>query len=395
MIIDKIKLKFVLVGILVVGGFLYFFSSTPLKVGAERIVAFNGDIYRASDAFGSKKIIENKDVKILFEEKGDKILLGKGFEGGEPGTEGNYSTYLYVMDNNGLNEQRITDEFVDYAVFSKIDGNTIYYLTKNGKIYTYNILTKTNRLLTIEASFFDISSDGKLLVYEKAPTGWTPNQYFEGSPGFAVLDISTTKETLIPNTDESHGGGYAPLWIPNTNYILFFSDGIYMMDLNGVNRIQLTKMGDGTDTYGISDDPLWSSDGRYFIYHSDYEIKLIELDIKNKRVISAGAIAYGVEPRWVEEGKTISVLSPDAKAGAPSLSIVNLKGKVLSGDKTYESKYYSLLKGSLLRIKPKKVVTAKSAKIETSTEDLEFKDQYKKRYETPILDEEANISTQE
>lgn len=322
--------------VIVVAGYLLSISSTQVEA-ARRTIAENGDLYRASDVFGSKRFTENRNIRLLFEEKNDLLLVGKGLEGGITGSEVTNGTNLYLMRSDGSNERKVTNKLVDYAQFDQ-RGENIIYLTQDAKLYRYNITSQNNSLLAVEAVTPSLSPDGKSLLYEKTPPGWIPGDFYDGSPGFAILNLETSEEKIVPNTDAPND--YAPLWTPDGSHIIFFGNGgSHIINLDGTERTQLTnKEGAYADSGELipspSDYPLWSADGRYLVFHSDYVVWVVELDIPHKRLISARPIAEGVDPQWVEEGKTISVLAYDAKAGDRALAILDLDGNVIRGDRT-------------------------------------------------------------
>lgn len=347
----KTKFEIVAVGILIIAIGYIAFSSRPQQVEAQRTVVIDGDLYRASNLSGAEQITNTKDIRMLFEEKNGLMIVGKGYEGGIPHTEQVGGTQLYLYSNDGTAKEKMVSEKSDVvsAIFDK-NAENIFYYTIEDELYQYNIKSGENKKIAKEALPPRLSPDGKSLLYAKIPANWVLGGVDGGPTGFAILDLSTGIERKIPNTDSLYG---SLQWTPDGKHII--SSGLYIINIDGTELTQLTKHGDRTEAYGIGRDPLWSLDGRYFIYEFNGEIILVELDIPNKRVITAGPIAYGVAPRWVEEGKTISVFSPDAKAGAPMLSIVDLNGKVLQGDKSHEKEYYSSLKGAFRRVAPKPV----------------------------------------
>lgn len=321
-------------------GYFVFASSSQVEA-ARRTIVRDGELYRASDVFGTKRISgfgDEANIRLLFAERNGTLLVGRGFEGGAPQSELQYGTWPYLVNDDGTDERQITDRLVTQAVFDTSDDSRVFYLTREGEIYRYDDRRQSTERLAREATYFDIAPDARRLVYLKAPPGWTPGQYYEGTPGLAILDVETGQERLLTPTPPWQSGlsnDYSPLWTPDGQQVIFFNNGLWIINSDGTERTQLTHPGDGTEAYGISDDPLWSSDGRYFLYHADYDIMLVELDIPHKKVVSAGPIAHGVAPQWVEEGKTISVLSPDARAGAPAISIIDLSGNVIRGDRSH------------------------------------------------------------
>ena len=241
---------------------------------------------------------------------------------------------------------------VNYAIFDKNAENIFYFNLEKLEIYQYSIKNQTREKIIKNALPPRLSPDGKSLAYDKLVYELIDDEYnTKRSPGFAIYNIETKKEIIIPQTT---AGGLQ--WTPDGQHFVFTGrDGFYIIDFDGKN---LTKMGDfrdGTNAYGVGGESVWSSDGRYYVRSFNDEIIIIELDILNKKIITAGAINYGISPKWAEEGKTISVFSPGAKAGTPALSVIDLNGKVISGDKSHEKDYYTKTKGAFRRVAPKPV----------------------------------------
>lgn len=318
------------IGLILIATYALWTSANPAEA-AHRTIVQDGRLFRASDVLGSKRLANDDNVQYLFDERGDLLLIGKGLQHTSDSPHVSPSAEaLAIMNDDGTHEDIITQRSIRDAMFER-ENNRVIYSTLEADVYEYDRNDRSSRKIATEAIHPQLSPDGTKLVYEKTPPSWRPGDYFEGTPGFAILDIKTSTERVVPNTNTL--GDYAPLWTPDGNHILFFNEGIHIINTDGTGRTQLTNAGDGTEAYGISDDPLWSSDGRYFLYSADYKIMLVELDLAHNKVVSAGQIASGVAPQWVDEGKTISVLSPDAKAGAAALSVVNLNSSMFRGQR--------------------------------------------------------------
>jgi len=348
----KVSIAIFVVIILVTGYFAFF--SNSVSVEAKRVLLIDGDLYSLSSLYGNNQITHGKDTKILFEEKNGKILFGKGFESMSGEVNDFASTRLFILNETGAEEQISNDANVFYALSDKDMANVVY-LTEGYNLYKYNVATKKTILLTTNASRPDISKDGKKIVYLKLPKDFAGDNGFDQFPGIAILDLETLEERILPNSNRQ--GDHAPHFTPNGQHILL--SGLAIMNIDGSEYTKLIKQGDGISNLSIEGNSIWSPDGRYFIHEFNNEIIVLELNITNKRLVSAGAIAYGISPKWVEEGKTISVLAPDKKIGDDILSVVNLNGKVLSGDKSKEGKYYKNSK-TLLRLRPQRVSTNSS-----------------------------------
>ncbi len=308
----------------------YIVFSAPSQAQAQRTFVIDGDLYRASDVFGSRRITNREDIQILFEERNSRFLIGRGFASTENDAHPDSGTALSLIPADGTSEQVVVFDSVVSDAFFDRSGRGIFYLTRRGEIHQYDSETRQNKVLAKEASRADISPDGKSLVYVKAPPNWGPADSFDGSPGIVVLDIASGVEKIVTKQQFD----YAPYWTPDGNHIIFFNEGMWIVNVNGTERTQLTFPGDGTEAYGISDDPLWTSDGRYLLYHADYVVRLVEIDIPNKRVISVRLIGEGTAPQWLKEGETLSLIARDARANDPAVTVLDVSGNVLSGDES-------------------------------------------------------------
>lgn len=336
-IMKKHLLAFIGVGIcglILAVGVSFNISIKPQKAeAANRIISNEGDLYQASDVFGSKRLTNSKTIKMSFGEKNGLILVGKGVEGVTPGSESVGGTRLHLLRTDGTDVREVTADTVEYAFFDK-KNDRLFYLTAKKSLYSSDITSGKNTLIASKVITPSISFDGNYVAYTKMPDNWEGGPYTEGALGIAVRNISTGEEHMITHTQED----YAPLWSPDGEHIVFSSvskeglNSLFVVDIDGSNRTQLTNIGQkgfSPDTVpGISDSPLFSTDGKYLVFESDRQIWSINLDLKGKKVISAKSIAYGVRPEWIEDGKRLSVVSTTASQGAPSLMVVDIDGKV-------------------------------------------------------------------
>lgn len=343
----KTKFEIFVVGIIIVAiGYIAFYSK-PQQVEAQRTVVIDGNLYTASNLYSSGPITNTNDVRILYEEKNGMMLVGKGLEGYYPNTEDGGGTTLYLYTNDG--QTKVSDKAnVNYAIFDK-EGENIIYHTFTDEIYLYSIKHDKNKRLVSEAYIPKLSPDGKSILFHKYIL---ESQVGIIQHGFAILDLNSKKYKIIPNSQ----GNSEPSWTPDGEHVLFRNECFGMMNVDGTDIKKLLNPGDGV-CVPVSDLPLlWSPDGKYALFQGNNdEIISFEFDIKGKKIITGGPIGYGTSPKWLEESKTISVLSPDAKVGDPALSVIDLNGKVLQGDKSHEKDYYSPSKGAFRRVAPKPV----------------------------------------
>ena len=296
----KTKFKIVVLGIVIMAIGYMAFSSKIQQVEAQRTVVIDGNLFKASNLYDSEPITNTKDIRILYEEKNGKMLIGKGLEGYIPNTDGPGvfgGTQLYLYNRDGSPEKMVSEKSnVNYAIFDKNAENIFYFNLKKLEIFQYNIKNQTREKIIKDALPPSLSPDGKSLAYDKLSYEFMDDEYNpKRSLGVAIYNIESKKERVIA---KNTAGGLQ--WTSDGQHFVFTgSDGFYIMDSDGKNLTKLGDFQDGTDAYGVGGEFIWSSNGRYYIRSFNEEIIFIELDILNKKIITAGAIGYGVSPRCV------------------------------------------------------------------------------------------------
>jgi len=283
---------------------------------AERLILTDGNLYSISNTLGEKNfttITQNKDIKIIFDQKNGKIIYGKGWEEETIESESTGGTKLYVMNNDGSNEKSVFPELINYAL---LDGNgqKIYLTTRSYDLYSVNTDGSNPQKIQEKVIHPDLSSDGRYLVYQKLNPDWQIGQYFDNALGITVLDLQNNTERRISQSWED----FNPFWTPDNHKILFFSrspEGLashFIMDADGNNRKQLTNIGEmfvSDKTVPIpSERPIWSKDGKYLIYESDRAIWMNKFSDNNDNIVAAKQLSYGRDPRWLVDGKSITVV---------------------------------------------------------------------------------------
>ncbi len=304
-------------------------------VSAEQIIEIDGDLYLASSVSESKKITDTKQIKKLFGENGEHILVGKGYEILDEIHSQTFGTNLYLLTSDGTEKRKVTDKLVEYATLEK-NSDSIFYLTVEGEIYMQDIVSGEEKKVSDHASLHAVSPDGKYLAYKKMPIDWVPGGYADGSPGVVITTVATGQERVIAAEEADH----AAFWTPDGNHLYFFGDNghgldsLFMIDTDGSNRTLITNI--GLETYipgkvipSISEPPIISKDGKFFVYESDREIWLVEIDTQARKLIQAKRIAYGINPKWIEEGETLSVVSGGNSKQSKSLIIIDVDGRIV------------------------------------------------------------------
>jgi hypothetical protein len=330
------KLLVLAVGLIFMVGIVFFTNTKePNMAYAAKYIIQDSDVYLASELSGSKRITNNHDVKYLFGTTNDVLVLGKQKDAPVASSEkiGSTNLYLYRIDS-GV-EEKITDESVDTAFINKSNGKEVVFVTAGAEVKIYDIENKKVRKIVEKAINPNIDNAGKRVVYKKLSPQWQPGDYLDGSLGLFVTDLQTGEEKQLTSGEMD----YAPLWSPDGKYVLFYSnnpDGLnslYVVDANGNNLTQLSNLNEvfvsDKTVDSPSEPPIWSSDGRYIVYESDRRIWVNELDLKNKSLVSAKPISYGVSPEWVDDGKTISVVYTKANSKSASIVVIDLDGNII------------------------------------------------------------------
>lgn len=178
---------------------------------------------------------------------------------------------IYVMDANGSNVQRVTNNDVsDSEPAWSSDGERIAFVSKrqdNTDIYVMNADGSNVQRLTYHA---DIdagprwSPDGKRLAFLSTRDG-NAEIYLMNTDGSNVKRLT---DNILTDA------GYH--WSPDARRIAFdrkLREGhweIFVMDANGSNVQQLTAFGK------VSTRPRWSPDGEKIVFHSTMDLQASE-----------------------------------------------------------------------------------------------------------------------
>jgi dipeptidyl aminopeptidase/acylaminoacyl peptidase len=305
-------------------------ESAPIAEAAKRTFTLDGELYTANNLGLIQKIEGPKDVKYFFGESDEVVLFGKNFMSQNSNTGG---VNLFILKKGESEAKKITEEFVEFALLDNAKRNVLF-LTPEGRIKKQKLDSNDAEEIADFASVPSISPDDQRLALKKMPEDWTPGGYTEGSPGIIIRDIKTGKERVLADQEADH----AAFWTPDGNFLYFFGDNgsgfdsLFLINDDGTERTLLTNVGVSqynpeTIVPSISEPPIISKDGRFFIYESDKEIWLVETDLAQRVTVDARRIGYGVSPQWEVDGESISVIAGGNRSA--SVITLNLDGTVV------------------------------------------------------------------
>ena len=212
------------------------------------------------------------------------------------------NTDIYVMDADGTNETRLTDNrALDINPAWSPDGRRIAF-TRSADIYVMNADgTNEMRLTENKARYADPawSPDGHHIAF-------TSDR--DGNWNIYVMDADGTNETRLTDNEASDD---QPTWSPDGHHIAFASvrDGnrdIYVMDADGTNVTRLT------DSTARDIDPAWSPDGRRIAFASvrneNWDIYVMDADDTNVTRLT-DSMARDIDPAWSPDGRRIAFSS--------------------------------------------------------------------------------------
>jgi Tol biopolymer transport system component len=230
---------------------------------------------------------------------------------------------LWLRDESGA--ERLIHPSVYRARFSP-DGRRIAYTTSDSVLRIEDLSGRKH--LEIDRAYNPRwRSDGREILFEKVPEG-RPTHIPE-TLHIARLNVESGKVDLL--TDGTFDD-VRPEYHPLGKWILFVNGGrtgfasFWRINAAGGKPEQITNIGIERIDASFVPTPyrqtIWSADGRWFLYDFKSgdvrQVWGLEFNPAGQ-LLRAIALAEGLYPQWLEEGKTFAYVKYDGKDEEPAI----------------------------------------------------------------------------
>jgi Tol biopolymer transport system component len=226
--------------------------------------------------------------------------------------DGDYEIYAVNRDGSGLT-QLTRNSVEDSAPLPSPDGSRIAFYSEEGGAAVTDPAGGDRRFLRgchgAGAADWAWSPDSKRLACASA--------------GSALLAADLERGIVAPLVSE----GWAPAWSPDGSTIAFVNHGLWSVPANGGSARRL-----GRRTTNLQ--PSWSPDSKRITYaayvsagaKSHYELRVIDADGSDDRLVAAPIADDLTPPRWSPDGTRIAFTKP-GRGFSESVYVIRPNGR--------------------------------------------------------------------